>query len=101
MTTVNIPSLNRDIELKPFTRAISRAINEKLLEGVNVESDDRGGVGKTSIPTINADRSEELGVRLVSGLTEEEMDNITVDEYETLRQAVNKETQKKTVKTNA
>jgi predicted TIM-barrel enzyme len=87
MATVKIESLDREITLLPFTRAMSRAINEKLLEGVIVKGTDSGQ--QTDIPAINADRAEELAVKLVSGLTSQEMDSITDEDYKTLKAAVN------------
>lgn len=85
-TTIHLDSINKDVALNPYTRKISRAVQEKLLEGVVVEAG--GETQKTTIPAINADRSEELAVKLVSGLSDEEMDNLSVEDYQTLRTAV-------------
>ena len=32
MTTIKIETLGKEVEIKPYTRAIARAVNEKLLE---------------------------------------------------------------------
>jgi hypothetical protein len=85
-TTIHLDSINKDVTLNPYTRKISRAVQEKLLEGVVVEAG--GETQKTTIPAINADRSEELAVKLVSGLSDEEMDNLSVEDYQTLKTAV-------------
>lgn len=84
--SIHLDSINKDVTLNPYTRKISRAVQEKLLEGVVVEAG--GETQKTTIPAINADRSEELAVKLVSGLSDEEMDNLSVEDYQTLKAAV-------------
>jgi hypothetical protein len=90
-TPIHLDSLNKDITLNPYTRKISRAVQEKLLENVNVETGSEG-MQKTTIPAVNADRSEELAVKLVSGLSDEEMDNLSVEDYQTLKAAVQEAT---------
>lgn len=86
-TTIHLDSINKDVTLNQYTRKISRAVQEKLLEGVLVKAGIEG-TQETTIPAINADRSEELAVKLVSGLSEEEMDNLSVEDYQTLKTAV-------------
>ena len=80
----------REITLLPYTRAMARAVNEKLLENVIVKAGDDGN--QTDIPAINADRSEELAVKLVSGLTQQEIDELPSEEYTKLKIAVNEAT---------
>lgn len=84
--TLHLDSINKDVTLNPYTRKISRAVQEKLLEGVVVEAGLE--MQKTTIPAINADRSEELAVKLISGLSDEEMDMISDEDYKTLKAAV-------------
>jgi broad specificity phosphatase PhoE len=93
MSIVNIASLGRDVELKPYTRAIARAVNEELLKDVVVSTS--GDATQTNIPALNASRSEEIAVRLVSGLSQEEFDGLMEDEYEALKKAVNDRNSKK------
>lgn len=84
--TLNLTSISKEIELKPYTRSIARAVNEKLLEGVYVVSGESGQ--ETRIPAINADRSEELAIKMISGLSDPEMDNLSLEDYETLKAAL-------------
>lgn len=90
-TPIHLDSINKDVTLQPYTRKISRAVQEKLLENVNVETGSEGSQ-KTTIPAVNADRSEELAVKLVSGLSDEEMDNLSVEDYQTLKAVVQETT---------
>lgn len=94
MSTLNLTSINKEITLGTYTRRIARAINEKLLEGVIVKSGELGN--ETEVPAINADRAEELGIKLISGLSPAEMDELSVDDYNLLKDEFNKATQKKT-----
>ena len=47
---------------------------------------------QTDIPAVNADRSEELAVQLITGLSKEEVGSLTVEEYDTLKAALNEAT---------
>lgn len=64
MSTIRIESLGKDIELKPYTRAIARAVQEELLKDVIVKNGDTGI--NTDIPALNAGRSEETAIRLIA-----------------------------------
>jgi hypothetical protein len=63
MSIINIASLGRDVELKPYTRAIARAVNEELLKDVTVSA---GNAQDMTINAINADRSEQVLVSLMT-----------------------------------
>lgn len=91
--SVFIKSLDREVEIKPYTRGIARQVNEKLMEGVVVSNTERGQ--ETNIVAVNGPRSEELLVRLMTGLSQTEIDGLLNEEYESLKAAVNEETQKK------
>lgn len=89
--TFHISSLEKDVKLKPYTRAISRAYEEALLRGVIVKWD-----GSTDTPAINGSKAEEEMIRLLFGLSLEDMDNIEHDDYQELRRIVDeKNTEKK------
>lgn len=45
--------------------------------------------GKGNFPAVNVDRAEELAISLVSGLTLEQIDTLSIEEYDTLKEAVN------------
>lgn len=92
--TLNLTSITKEITLLPYTRRIARAVNEKLLEGVIVKSGELGN--ETEVPAINADRAEELGIKLISGLSQPEMDELSIDDYNAIKEAFNEATQKKT-----
>lgn len=76
-----------------YTRKIAREVEEQFMSGVMVRS--TGGVQDMEMPAINTQRGEELKVRLVSGLSPEEIDTMDNGEYEKLAEAVNKFIEKK------
>ena len=76
----------KEIVLNPYTRAIARQVNEKLLEGVIVGS--TGGEQTMNVPAVNADRSEQLLIKLMSGLSDSEIDGLLVDEYLALKKEI-------------
>lgn len=94
---ITIASLGKTVVLGEYTRAIARTFNETLLSGVNISTDSTGAQQVSTMPAVNADRAEEIVVRLMSGLSQEEIDKITEDEYTKLKNAVNEKTQKKSV----
>lgn len=81
--TFLISSLEKEVKLKPYTRAISRAYEETLLKGVIVRGD-----GSTDTPAINGSKAEEEMLRLLFGLSLEDMDNIDDEDYRELRRIV-------------
>lgn len=93
--TFTISSLGIDVKLKPYTRAISRTYEETLLKGVVV-----GNGGETDTPAINGSRAEEEMIRLLFGLSLEQMDAIEHDDYLELKAILeNRNEQKKTLQT--
>lgn len=76
-----------------YTRKIAREVNDELMRDVVVRTVD--GVQNMEIKATNTDRSEELKVRLVSGLTVDEIDTMDNAEYEKLALEVNKFIEKK------
>lgn len=81
---MHIKSLNLDIEFQPYTRGMDKKVKEKMMEWVVFSED-----GKGSFPAVNVDRSEELSIALVSGLTLEQIDSLSIEEYDALKEAVN------------
>lgn len=82
-----IKTLNSEIEIKEFTRSVSRQMQEKLMEGVVVKGDQAIG-SNPDIPAINALRAEELAISLLTGLSQEVLDSLTDKEYAELKTAV-------------
>lgn len=95
METIYIASLEREITLLPRTRKISREINTFLFHGVAVEGQD---VSSVKIPFLNMQNAEEHMVKCIAGLSQEQIDRLTDEEYENLKVAINArdEAQKKT-----
>lgn len=85
---MRIQSIDRELTLQIKTRKIARQIEEKLLEGVVA------GVDNT-LPAVNTTRAEELSVKLLFGLTDEEMENIAEEDYITLKIAIAEESERK------
>lgn len=79
-------TLNRDITIGVKTRKIMREVNEELMKGVIVTDFS----GQVDFPAINADKSEELLIKLLTGLTQAEIDSITEEEYLELKAEINK-----------
>lgn len=95
MTTIKILSLGtkkdendqiipREIELLPYTHRIAREYKQALLEGVTVGANQDGDTPNIDLPIINQIKAEELQLRLLTGLTQAEIDGITEEEYNTL-----------------
>jgi hypothetical protein len=66
------------------------------MQNVNVTTDAFGTQQSTTMPAVNADKAEETLIRLLSGLTQAEIDTLTEESYEELKKEVNQHTQKKT-----
>lgn len=81
--TFHISSLDKEVKILPYTRAISRAYEETLLKGVIVRGD-----GSTDTPAINGSKAEEELLRLRFGLSLQDMDNIDHEDYLELRRIV-------------
>lgn len=82
-----IKTLGREITILEVTRKVSRQMQEELMKGVIVKGDQP--IGTTpDIPAVNALRAEELCISLLSGLSQEELDSLADDEYNTIREAV-------------
>ncbi len=78
----------KDIVFLPYTRSVSRQVNEKLLEGVIVSG---AGVNQTmDVPAINADHSEQLLVELMTWLSPTEVDALTVSDYDQIKAEIQK-----------
>lgn len=76
----------KKIVLNPYTRAISKAVNEKLLDGVIVGTSGREQT--MNVPAVNADRSEQLLIKLITGLSDEEIDAMLHEEYINLKKEI-------------
>lgn len=86
---MRITSIDRELTLQVKTRKIARQIEEKLLEWVLTGGD------TTLLPAINTTRAEELSIKLLFGLTDDEMENITEDDYIALKVAIAEDGEKK------
>jgi len=87
--TIRIESLDKEITFNPYTHRIAREYKQALLEGVTVGTNQSGETPNIDLPIVNQIRAEELQLKAVSGLTQNEIDSITEDEYNTLLGAVN------------
>ena len=91
---MKIASLDRDVILLPYTRAMARQVNEKLMEWVVARMNTTGSQD-IDMPMLNATASQELAVMLICWLSKEELDSITEDEYQLLTEAVQNHTSNK------
>lgn len=98
MTTIKLESLKRDektITLLPYTRKMERLINEEMMKWVTVKSN--GYTNDTEVPALNTSRAEQLAVVLVSGLTNDEVDDLIAEDYAKLKRAVDEATKPETI----
>lgn len=81
-----IESLKKEVTIGTFTRKVSRQVKAELMAGVTA----RDMSGNIDFPIINMDKSEELKIRLLTGLSQEETDSLTDTEYNELKKEVEK-----------
>lgn len=94
-----IKTVNKEVTIATYTRAMARAVNAEMMKGVI--STAKGKDLETNIPAMNADNAEELSICLLTGLSLDELGQLTVVEYDALKVEVNKATtgtEKKTEK---
>jgi len=77
----------------PYTRGMARQVQDKLMEGVKISTSE--GKNVTDIPPTNGDRADELKVRLVTNMTQEEIDGLDNKDYEKCLAEVEKYIEKK------
>lgn len=82
---MRIESLGKDVEMLSLNHKMAREVNDELLKDVVVTDGE-----STSIPALNATRSEELKVKLMFGLSQSELDSITEDEFIALKTEITK-----------
>ncbi len=82
-----IDSLKKEVTIGVKTRKISRLVNEELMRGVIVTDI---ATNKMDFPVNNIDKSTELMVRLMTGLSQEETDSLTEKEYNELKSEIEK-----------
>lgn len=62
MTTIKIQSLDRDIELLPYTHKIAREYKNALLDGVKVGTNQTGETPSIDLPITNQMKAEEIQI---------------------------------------
>lgn len=82
-----IKSLDREVEIKTKTRKIMREVNEALLDWVELNNFDGSDI---KFPAKNADKSEEVLVKLMTWLNQNEIDNLTEEEYLDIKEEITK-----------
>ena len=80
-----LESIKREVTLVTQTVKISRQIKAKLLEWVVVVDGEA-----TRIPALNADNSEEIKVQLLFQLSQDELDNLSDEDYDILKKEIAK-----------
>lgn len=79
----------REITLLPYTRKVSRAYKAVLLKWVNVDPLKDVNDLSMIIPVTNQMEAEEVLVKLLSGLTDSEIDGLLDEEYTELAALAN------------
>lgn len=72
----------KTIEIKPYTRGIDRRVNEKMLEGVEMNAS--GDNQTMNVPAVNASKAQDLMIELLTGLSQDDLDNLSLDDYNKL-----------------
>ena len=76
---------NKEVEIAERTRKISRGINAAMFDGVDV---DMNGINPENmdlkIPFKNIDRANEITVKLLTWLSDAEMDSLSEEDYNLL-----------------
>jgi len=82
---MKLKSLDREVGILTETRKMAREVQEMLMEWIMV---DPGDTTNMQFPAINSTRAEEKRVQLLFGLSQDELDNLSPDDYEALKQAI-------------
>lgn len=80
-----IKSLNLEVTFNPYTRKIQKAVQNALMENVEFSPGDVN----PSFPAKNADKSEEILISMISGLSVDQLDSLLDEEYQELKKAIN------------
>lgn len=67
------------ITIAPYTRGIDRKVNEKMLEGVEMNAS--GAEQTMNVPAVNASKAQDLMIELLTGLSQDELDALTLEDY--------------------
>lgn len=86
---MRIESLDREITLLPYTHRIAREYKQALLEGVTVGTNQSGDTPNIDLPITNQIKAEEIQVMGITGLSRDDLDKVTEEEYESILKAVN------------
>lgn len=72
----------KTIEIKLYTRGIDRKVNEKMLEGVEMNAN---SIEQTmNVPAVNASKAQDLMIELMTGLSQDELDALSLEDYNKL-----------------
>ncbi len=83
-----IESIQKEITLNTLTHKVAREYKQALLEWVTVGTNQTGDTPNIDLPITNQIKAEEIQVMWVTGLTREELDTVTEEEYEKILKAV-------------
>ncbi len=84
---MKLNNIDREITIGNKTRKIAREINNALLDGVIVKDVSSGNF---EFPATNVDKANEGSVRLLCGLSQDELDNIDEEEYQNILEEIAK-----------
>lgn len=84
---MKLKNIDREITIGNKTRKIAREINSAMLDGVIVKD---LSMESMDFPAKNIDKANEVSVRLLCGLSQEELDNIDETEYQMILSEISK-----------
>lgn len=90
---MEIKSIGRNVEIWIRTRKIQTQIQEVMFEGIAIDSKDmKEGADMKNIvfPLNNLTRADNLTVKLMFWLTDDEFDNLTTEEFDALKEEIGK-----------
>lgn len=69
----------KTITIAPYTRGIDRKVNERMLEGVEMRAS--GEEQSMNVPAVNASKAQDYMIELMTGLSQEDLDALSLDDY--------------------
>ena len=86
-----IKSIEKEVTIADRTRKMTREINKELFKGVSVDvSVANAGDMDMNIPMENIEASNEITIKLLCWLSQEELDKLTDEEFTLLLDACTK-----------
>jgi len=84
---MKLKNIDREITIGNRIRKIDREINRAMLDGVMIKD---AAMENFDFPANNIDKANEVSVRLLCGLSQEELDNLDGEDYQMILSEISK-----------